>query len=140
MTKKGQNFGLPAIGSVNVAASLVRSKAVRDSEQATDDLSKEEDQAAVFEPTVPSEPMKPTVGDAPPETSVRPLAPVTELRRGGRPKGPPSRRMHLAIEEKMAKYLSRAWRTHERADGSLAMGPADLIEDLLAEHQLRSTR
>jgi hypothetical protein len=45
--------------------------------------------------------------------------------------------MHIALDEKLADYLSRAWRTHGRLDGILAAGPADLIEDLLAEHRKR---
>jgi hypothetical protein len=43
----------------------------------------------------------------------------------------------LAIDEKLAANLNRAWRTHERPDGTLASGPADLVEDLLAEHRRR---
>jgi hypothetical protein len=45
--------------------------------------------------------------------------------------------MHLAIENSLADYLDRAWRTHERPDGRYASGPADLVEDLLSEHQRR---
>jgi hypothetical protein len=48
--------------------------------------------------------------------------------------------MHIALDEKLADYLNRAWRTHERPDGTLAAGPADLIEDLLAEHRRRAAR
>jgi len=48
--------------------------------------------------------------------------------------------MHLALEEKLASYLDRAWRTHERPDGTLASGPADFIEDLLAEHRTKFAR
>jgi hypothetical protein len=48
--------------------------------------------------------------------------------------------MHLVIDEKLAACRSRAWRTHERPDGTLASGPADLVEDLLAEHRRRMVR
>jgi hypothetical protein len=134
-----RDYGLPEIGGGNVAASLVRQRSDR-----TDRAAEEEPaHGAVLagspaneEPgdIRPTEPTKPIVGVPDRE----PIRPEPVVRRAGRPKGPPSRRMHLAIDEKLAAYLNRAWRTHERPDGTLASGPADLVEDLLAEHRRRT--
>jgi hypothetical protein len=134
-----RDYGLPEIGNSNVAASLVRQRSDR-----TDRAAEEEPAHGAVPPGLsqanedvgdirPTEPTKPIVRIPDRE----PIGPEPVVRRAGRPKGPPSRRMHLAIDEKIAAYLNRAWRTHERPDGTLASGPADLVEDLLAEHRRR---
>ena len=126
---KLRDFGLPAIGGG--AAALLQSRKTRADREEEVVL---EDRAAPREVVPPAEPqnfVRPVIA-ASPVSQPSPTSP-----RGGRPKGPPSKRMHLSIEEGLANYLNRAWRTHERADGSLAGGPADLVEDLLAEHRHR---
>lgn len=118
---KLRDFGLPAIGG-GAAALLQSHKTRADHEEEV----VREDRAAE-----PQNFVRPVIA-ASPVSQPSPTSP-----RGGRPKGPPSKRMHLSIEEGLANYLNRAWRMHERADGSLAGGPADLVEDLLAEHRHR---
>jgi len=134
-----RDYGLPEIGNGNVAASLVRQRSDRADKAAEEEpahgaaapgLSRPNEDVGDIRPT---EPTKPIVRIPDRETTL----PEPVVRRAGRPKGPPSRRMHLAIDEKLAVYLNRAWRTHERPDGTLASGPADLVEDLLAEHRRR---
>jgi hypothetical protein len=133
-----RDYGLPEIGGGNVAASLVRQRSDRTDRAAEEEPahgavpagSHANEEADDIRPTEPTKPIA-RVPDR------EPIRPEPVIRRAGRPKGPPSRRMHLAIDETLAVYLNRAWRTHERPDGTLASGPADLVEDLLAEHRRR---
>jgi hypothetical protein len=113
-----RDFRLPSVA--NVAGTLAKRPSAPPAEEERPPHTE-----LVDEPIKPTKPTK---------------LPSAAGRRGGRPKGAPSRRMHVAIEESLASYLDRAWRNHERADGSLAGGPADLIEDLLAEHRDRRKR
>lgn len=53
---------------------------------------------------------------------------------GGRPRRDVTR-MHVSIDRELANYLERAWRAHERPDGSLASGPSAFVEDLLTAHR-----
>jgi len=130
---KARDFGLPSIGG-GAAALLAPRRTNREEED------RREKAPLHVETQKPRE--QPVVAPHEASHAVAPLAPAATVEpaipsKGGRPKGPPSKRMHLSIEEGLAAYLNRAWRTHERPDGSLAAGPADLIEDLLAEHRGR---
>lgn len=133
---KSRDFGLPTIGG-GAAALLKPRRASREEERREEVMPRDEMPRPLESQIGAPDHLAPAIIPPPSPiatTVTHAISPST----GGRPKKPPSKRMHVSIEERLAAYLNRAWRTHERPDGSLADGPSDLIEDLLSAHRLRN--
>jgi len=110
--RKTTDYGLPEIGKLNVVAILVRQRSGRAIRAAQEEPAKGD--ASQSRPRHGDEGHQYTAH----RTHKTHTFPPCNFLSGhtARPKGPPSRRMHIALDEKLADYLNRAWRTHERQD------------------------